>query len=150
MRKTNSGAHDRNFWFLVVPFVICSLLSSCTSGTKDIELAKQGVERFHSQLDSERYEALYVGADEKFHNATTEPDFTKLLEAIHGKLGTVRGSNLRNASIGWFAGQGATVTLVYDTTFSDGSATEQFLWHISDNRALLYGYHINSNDLITK
>jgi len=27
---------------------------------------------------------------------------------------------------------------------------EKFLWHIKDNGAALYGYNINSNELITK
>jgi len=125
------------------------LLSACRS-TKNINVAKQAVEQFHSQLDSERYNALYAAADDKFHNVMTEPDFTKLLSAVHRKLGTVQRSILRNTGVAWNAGQGATVTLAYDTTFAAGSGTEQFIWHISDNRATLYGYHINSKELVTK
>lgn len=59
-------------------------------------------------------------------------------------------SNLRGAGAAWHTGSGTTVTLVYDTKFAQGAATEQFVWHISDNAATLYGYHINSNDLISK
>jgi hypothetical protein len=134
-----------------MPIVVaCLLLSSCGSVTGNVELAKSAVVQFHSQLDTEQYSAVYATTDNKFHNFTGEADFTRLLEAVHRKLGTVRGSSLRNMNVGWFAGQGATVTLVYDTTFSSGSGTEEFVWHIADDRALLYGYHINSNDLITK
>lgn len=86
----------------------------------------------------------------RLHAATTEADFTKLLGAVHRKLGTVRQSNLLNWRAGWYTGQGATVSRTFATTFSAGSATEQFVWHIDDNRALLYGYHINSADLIEK
>jgi hypothetical protein len=126
------------------------LLCSCGSVTADTNLAKQAVTQFHSQLDAQQYAALYTAADPQLHQATSQADFTKLLAAVHRKLGNVRESNLRTWHAGWYTGQGTTVTLTYDTTFASGSGTEQFVWHINDNRALLYGYHINSADLIEK
>jgi hypothetical protein len=40
---------------------------------------------------------------------------------------------------------------VYKTHFEGGSAVEQFDWRIDDSgKALLVGYHINSNALIIK
>ena len=126
------------------------VLVSCGSPGKNLQLAKDSVGMFHAQLDAEQYSSIYSTTDEKFHQVTTEADFTKLLQAIHNKLGTVQQSNLRNERLGWYAGQGAAVTLVYDTKFADGAGTEQFVWHISGGQATLYGYHINSNDLITR
>jgi hypothetical protein len=128
----------------------CLLFCSCGSSTKSLELAKQNVEQFHTQLDTEQYNAVYASADEKFHQVTTESDFTKILQAVHHKLGNVQQANLRNTGIAWYSGQGETVSLVYETTFTQGAGTEQFVWHIKNNNASLYGYHINSNDLITK
>lgn len=133
--------------------IICAatvLLSSCGSATRNVKLAQQSVQQFHSELDSEQYAVVYAASDDKLHQATSEPDFVKLLGSIHQKLGNVRESNLRNSGVAWFAGQGATVTLVYDTEFAEGAGTEQFVWHIRDNGPALYGYHINSNDLVTK
>lgn len=130
--------------------VVSLLLCSCGSMAVDTNLAKQGVAQFHSQLDAEQYAALYAAADPELHKATVQDDFTKFLAAVHRKLGDVQQSNLRTWNTNWSTGQGTIVTLTYDTTFSTGSGTEQFLWHISDNRALLYGYHINSADLIEK
>jgi hypothetical protein len=130
----------------ILPLLLCC----CGSLTKNTSLAEDAVTQFHSQLDAEQYAALYAGADPNFHGATSEAQFTKLLQAIHHKLGSVRQANLSRWNTSWYAGTGTTVTLVYDTTFSAGSGTEQFTWHISDNRAMLYGYHINSDDLIEK
>lgn len=126
------------------------VLSSCGSATKDVALAEQSVQQFHSQLDSAQYAAVYAASDEKLQKMTSASDLTKLLSSIHTKLGNVRDSKLQNRGIAWFAGQGATVTLVYQTQFADGSGTEQFVWHIKDSEPALYGYHINSNDLVTK
>jgi hypothetical protein len=131
-------------------FGTCIVLSSCGSSTKSVKLAQQNVEQFHSQLNSEQYAAIYAACDEKFHQASSESDFVKLLGAVHRKLGNVQQSNLSNTGVAWFAGQGATVTLVYNTKFAEGTGTEQFVWHIKDDSAALYSYHINSNELITK
>jgi hypothetical protein len=126
------------------------MLVSCGSPGKNLQLAKDSVGMFHAQLDAEQYGSIYSTTDEKFHQVTTEADFTKLLQVIHNKLGTVQQSNLRHEGVAWYAGQGTTVTLLYDTKFTDGTATEQFVWHINGAQASLYSYHINSNDLITR
>jgi hypothetical protein len=148
-RSWNLTILRKQFGFAFL-FGTCILLSSCGSSTKSLELAQQNVELFHAQFDTEQYTALYAACDEKFHQATSESDFVKLLEAVHRKLGTVQQSNLRNTGVAWFAGQGTTVTLVYDTKFSEGTGKEQFVWHIKDNSAALYGYNINSNELVAK
>lgn len=139
----------RTCYVLAVLLAACSLVS-CGSSSKNVQLAQDRVGLFHAQLDTEQYNSIYAATDEKFHTASTETDFVKLLQAIHNKLGTVRESNLRNTGVAWFAGQGATVTLVYETKFTDGTGTEQFVWHIKDNQVTLYSYHINSNDLISR
>jgi hypothetical protein len=108
------------------------------------------VTRFHAQLDSEQYAALYAASDDGFRRVTNEPDFTKLLEAIHRKLGTVQQSDLRNTMFAWHTGQGSTITLIYRTKFAAGNATEKFVWHVTSGAATLYGYNIESNDLITR
>lgn len=136
--------------FVVLLVFAAVMLISCGSTAKNITLAETSVDQFHSQLDTEQYVALYASTDAKFHEVTSEGDFIKLLQAIHTKLGFVRQWNLRRAGAAWHTGSGTTVTLGYDTRFAQGSATEKFVWHISDNSATLYGYHINSNDLISK
>jgi hypothetical protein len=136
--------------FLLTIFVASCFLASCGSSSKNVQLAKDSVGMFHAQLDTEQYGSMYKAADDNFHAVTTENDFTKLLAAIHNKLGSVKESSVVNTGVAWFAGQGATVTLIYDTKFSEGAGREQFVWHIKDGQATLYGYRINSNDLITK
>ena len=115
--------------------VACSFLSSCGSTTKTRELAKRNVEQFHAQLNAEQYAAIYAACDEKFHQASSEADFTKLLDAVHKKLGSAQQSDLQNWRVAWLAGQGATITLAYGTKFSEGSATETFVWHVKDDKA---------------
>ena len=137
--------------FLAIVCASCMLLSSCgRSSAKSLGIAKQNAEQFHSQLNSEQYTAVYASTDEKFRVVTSEPKFTKLLEAVHRKLGNVQQSNLRNMYIGWPTGRGQTVSLVYDTTFAQGTGTEHFTWIVKDSNTTLYSYYINSDDLIEK
>ena len=115
-----------------------------------MELADQGVSEFRSQVDSEQYHAIYIGADDKFRRGSNETDFVALMQAVHRKLGKVQQPNLQNSQVGWFVGEGSIVTLYYDTQFAEGRASEKFIWRVKDNRPILVGYYINSNVLITK
>ena len=127
-------------------FLLLTALASCGSG-KIVEIAAQGVEQFHSQMNAEQYQTIYAAADEGLHTVTNETDFIALLQAVHKKLGKVQTSQRSNYQVGMSTGQGTVVTLVYNTTFDQGSGTEQFLWHMRDNQPVLLGYHINSNAL---
>ena len=147
--QQNTARLSRGFFGAVLVATL-SVLASCSSSSKSVQLGQSSVGRFHTQLDAEQYSSIYAASDEGFHAATSENDFVKLLQAIHNKLGSVRKSNRVNTGVAWFAGRGTTVTLVYDTDFSHGTATEQFVWHIKDDHASLYSYRINSNDLIKK
>lgn len=139
-------------WAVFLPVLVatCLLVSSCSASTKSIEQAEQNVEQFHTQLNTEQFAAVYAASDDKFRQATSEAALVKVLDAVHRKLGFVQQSKLRNKGIAWFSGQGATVTLVYDTKFAEGTGALRFVWHIKDGAATLYGYNINSNDLVTK
>jgi hypothetical protein len=133
----------------VAILLVLSVLSACGSG-KNMEIATKGVDEFHAQLNSEEYQSIYAVADENLQKTTTEGDFVALLQAVHKKLGNVQKSQRSNFQIGVSTGQGMVVTLVYQTTFDQGSGTEQFNWHMRDNQPMLLGYHINSNALIVK
>lgn len=127
--RSADSCHVRDF---------CALLSSCGAAKKDIGLAKESVDQFHSQLDSDQYSAIYGARNDGFRSAMSEADFTKLLQAIHhklgnvqdAKLGNVQDANLNRENIAWDAGQGTTVRLVYATNFASGSGTEEFVWRI--------------------
>jgi hypothetical protein len=134
-------------WLLI--FLVLAGLSSCGS-SESLKNSTKSVELFHSQLNSEQYQNIYAAADEGLQKTTTEGDFVAFLQAVHKKLGNVQTSQRSNFQVGVSTGQGTTVTLVYQTSFEQGSGTEQFLWHMRGNQPVLLGYHINSNALILK
>jgi len=55
--------------FRVSILLALTVLSSCASG-KNVQNATKGVEQFHSQINTEQYQTIYLAADEGFHKAT--------------------------------------------------------------------------------
>jgi hypothetical protein len=109
----------------------------------------QATTQFHAQLDAEQYSAIYAKTDEGFRAASTEKDLVDLLAAVHRKLGNVQSTKQTGFFINWKT-SGASVRLIYQTTFQNGDAQETFIWHVTGGKAYLFNYNINSNALITQ
>lgn len=135
---------------ILLTFITVLLLagSSC-SLTKGREIAERAVVQFHNQLNAGQYHEIYTQSDEGFRKASSEEDTQALLEAVRRKLGTVKQAN----QSGWQVNAtptGTMVSLAYEVEFSEGKGTEDFVFHISGDKALLYNYHVNSPLFITK
>ena len=122
------------------------LIAAC-SMSANTQLADQEVPKFHASLDASDFAALYDAGAQELKAVTTKQDFVNLLEAVHRKLGAVSKSEKTGWNVNYNTG-GTYATLTYTTTFARGAGTEQFVYRIEDKRALLVGYHINSNALI--
>jgi hypothetical protein len=125
-----------------------TLLTAC-SMSADTKAAEDAVISFHDQLDARQFQAMYDGASDDLKQATTRERFVALLEAVHRKLGNTQSS----AEKGWNINSGTSgtfVTLTYASTYAEGEASEQFVYRLHGNTALLAGYNINSDVLITK
>jgi hypothetical protein len=100
-------------------------------------------------MDNEQFSDIYSQADDVFRAATKRQDFLDFVGAVHRKLGKVQNASQKGYFVN-FSTSGTRVRLNYQTKFEGGDAQEEFLWHVSGKQALLVGYHINSNALITK
>src|SRR6185312_15567447 len=116
----------------------------------EITLAANAVDEFHSQLDSEQYQRIYDGSDPEFHKISNQTKFVSFLLSIRSQLCPVTQAQLQSSQVGWFAGQGTVVTLVYHTRFTSSTSGEKFIWHFDNHRPTLHGYYISSNALVTK
>ncbi|MCB1025638.1 MAG: DUF4019 domain-containing protein [Acidobacteria bacterium] len=122
---------------------------SCSTFIEGNKLAGAAVENFHTQFNKKNFGAIYEGADDEFKKSVTEKEWTELLAAVHRKLGTVKESS----SAGWKVNTttaGTFANLNYEVEFSEGKGTEEFVFVIKDDKALLYNYRVNSPLLITK
>jgi uncharacterized protein DUF4019 len=123
-------------------------VSSC-SLTKGREIGERAVVQFHNQFNAGQYHEIYAQSDEGFRKAASEADTLALFEAVRRKLGTVKNTN----QTGWHVNSmpaGTMVTLSYDVDFSEGKGTEQFVFKLNGDKALLFNYNINSPLFITR
>jgi hypothetical protein len=119
------------------------LLASCSAGA-DLPLVNQAVTSFHHQLDAGKFDALYTGGSPELHGAATEKDWNAFLDMVHAKLGNFQSA----AQTGWndqMTTGGHFVTVVYQSKYEHGGATEQFVYKIVGGKTLLTGYHVNSD-----
>jgi hypothetical protein len=129
-------------------FLFLILTASC-SMVKDSKAAEPAVEKFHTQFNTKEFADIYEHSGDMMKDAATQKELTDLLDAVYRKLGTYQSSK----SVSWHVNSGpltSLVTLVYDTQFSDGKGTEQFVISVKGEDAKLEGYNINSVDLIIK
>ncbi|MCA1817205.1 MAG: DUF4019 domain-containing protein [Acidobacteria bacterium] len=124
-------------------------LSGACSLTKGKEIGERAVAQFHDQFNAGQYHEIYGQADGGFRKATAEADAVALFEGVRRKLGAVTNS----VQTGWrvnATNAGTVVALQYDTEFTQGKATEQFVLMVSGESARLYNYNVNSPLLITR
>ena len=72
----------------------------------------------------------------------------RLLAAIDRKLGAVKSTQADGWKINYNP-SGTTVQLGFKTQFEKGTGSETFVFRIAGGKALLSGYNITSNELIT-
>jgi len=92
---------------------------------------------------------IYAASDSRMKDVATEADLTKLLNAVHARLGNVKSSNMSNWRVGNY-NLTSIAALVQETEFEKGKATETFVFVLDGKNAVLAGYNVNSNDLITQ
>ena len=129
--------------------VATSLVVSGCGVVKGKEAAEKAVTEFRERFEKRDFAQIYSASHPDFKAASTETDFVALLDAIHRKLGTLQKSDQTNWNINSFNLK-TNVILTYKTTFAEGDAVETFNYRIDGDDAVLFGYNINSNALITK
>jgi len=68
---------------------------------------------------------------------------------VHRKLGTVKQANPVRWGVNTTT-MGTMATLSYDVDFSEGKGTEQFVFRINGDKAMLFNYNVNSPLLIIR
>ena len=115
----------------------------------DSKLAEQAVVQFHEMLDAEQFDAIYDTAAEDLKKVSTKEKFVAILQGVHKKLGMTKASDKQ----GWnfnYNTSGSYVTLSYATFYTEDKAEEQFAFRLEGDKALLAGYHVQSDAFVTK
>ena len=126
-----------------------SALALCACNpAADTRAAEDGVVAFHRAMDRGQFAAIYQGSAPDMKSSASEDDLIKLFSALRTKLGNYKSGK----TVSWNDNSntsGHYVTLVREAEFEHGSGKEEFVFRIEGKRAVLAGYHISSNALIT-
>lgn len=127
-------------------FIGCVSLAACSPGA-DTKVAEDAISSFHADLNTGNFDKIYDRAGSDLKAAATKDKFTKILNAVHSKLGMYKGGK----SDGWndnVTTGGHFVTISYQASYEKGAAAENFVYRVEGNRALLSGYHVSSDALL--
>jgi hypothetical protein len=122
---------------------LSALLAGCSVGA-DVPLATNAAAGFHRQLDAGKFAESYAAGAPELRGATTQQEWVQLLDAVHRKLGKFQSA----AQTGWndqMNTGGHFIVLTYQAKYERGAASEEFVYKIEGGKALLAGYHVNSN-----
>ena len=123
------------------------LVTGCSSG-QDLNLAQAEIERFRQLMTAQQFSQIYSDASDELKKTTGEQDMARLLTAIDRKLGPVKNAEKNGWNVNYNT-SGTSVTLKFNTQFERGTGAETFVYRIAGGKALLAGYNITSNALIT-
>lgn len=109
------------------------------------QATEQSVKQLHTQLEQGKCKEIYEQANEVFKQANSQSDFLNICEKTRRELGTVQSAQLLD-SWGRPANQDSDKYILnrYQTSFSNFSAQETFVWLVKDGKPELIQYQINS------
>lgn len=134
---------------IVLVYCVVNAIVLFSSMGKNITIAEKAVGIFHQQLNNQQFRSIIAESSKEFKNSDTLENTTKFLKAIADKLGTAGISK----KIGWKVNSnmlGTTVTYIMLTDYQNDRVTEQFVYRVAGNKAVLVSYNIDSRALIYK
>jgi hypothetical protein len=117
---------------------IALTLGSCQAAG-DMDAAEKQVAAFHRAYDAGNYGAIWDGSAPAMKQVTTRQQLVGLMDTFGHRLGPVKSTTRTGFNVNYATG-GSQVTLVYQTEFANGEATETFVYDTSDPPRLL-GWH---------
>ena len=132
---------------LLLVFSVALSLVACSVGAST-KAAEQGVANFHDAMNAGRHASIYDRSSSELKSAITRDEFVKLLAGLRGKLGKFKTGKTTNWNVN-SGTAGTFVTLNREAQFEKGPGTEEFVFRIEGQRAVLAGYHVNSNLLLS-
>lgn len=136
---------------LILVFSVFVVLGCSTVGkmTEAKPAATRAIDEFHKLFNDGNLDKIYADAASEFRDAAQRADFDALMNAVAKKLGRVKSTKNQTWKVNTYNLTTAAV-MVQETEFESGSGVETFTFRMDGDKAILLGYNINSNDLITK
>lgn len=131
-------------------FALALLLGVSGCGlSKNTKAAEAEVDRFHQHWNANEFQAVYDDAHMNFRNAQSAEQLLATFTAVKKNYGDLKSSNKR--SWGFNSDKGVTdIKLSYDSAYDHGSAVEEFVFRMTDEKPLLLSYDIATPEKAAK
>jgi hypothetical protein len=124
--------------------------TGCKQLTQASGDAQKQTQAFHDAMKVGNWAQMYADADPTMREKATQQQFTTLMSAVQHKLGDPVSFKQVNFRINTTT-NGIFLSSVCETVFSkDAKGTESFVWRADGDKYRVVGYHINSEELITR
>ena len=111
--------------------------------------AEKAVVVIRDQLQRGEFARIYADAHPDFKKETAEKDFLLTIDDVHRKLGNAVSTEDAGWKVAVYDGK-TEVQLDYQTKFTGGEAFERFNFRMDGANAMLLGYVVTPQALITK
>lgn len=111
------------------------------------ELGDTAVSEFHRQYNSREIAGIHAAAASDFRKAVPLVKFTPFATMLHQKLGQWKSGSRDRINLNNQNGN-KTLELTYNSTFANGTATEDFVFDYNGDKPLLLGYNVKSPALL--
>jgi hypothetical protein len=132
----------------IAVFLIALLFANCAAAN-DNASALEGIEQFHNRFNKQEFSEIYNESDSAVKTAMSKEEFIESMKAMREGQGRVIKTEV--LATGYDSSPDArSVKILMLVTFEKGQAKEEFLYHITGDKAFLAGYHflgnLNSDD----
>lgn len=127
-------------WIVVATILLA--LGGCNQAA-NVDVVEEEVVRFRQLLDATQFDVIYQESSDEMKESTKQEDLVRLLDALHRKLGTSKSAERQHMGVAYIT-NGTFVTMVYNTSYTEGPATEHFVYRMDGDMPKLYSFHVNS------
>jgi hypothetical protein len=119
--------------------------AGCTKRALSVKETELATRDFREHYDRKEFGQLYAGAGPELRASASETLFVAAMTHISQKLGTWQSA--KRVAAKRVAGDDGKVVFQYESRFTNGEATEDFVWRSDGGKPILVGYHVNSRTL---
>jgi len=119
--------------------ILTAALTSCVP-SKHKRVALQAIQQFHNQFNNYEFAEIYEGADQKAKEKISRSDFMEDMKAMRRGQGAVLKSEEIATDYNYMDGV-AMVKIVVLVSFEKGTAKEEFIYYLRDDKIQLASYH---------
>lgn len=119
--------------------------AGCAKSGLSAQATESATRDFRQRYERREFGQLYANSAPELRAGASEALFVEAMRNISQKLGPWQSATPLGAAR--VAGEDNKFVVEYKSQFSNGEATEHFVWRSDDGRPVLVGYHINSRTL---